>query len=123
MLAGAVLMYHDSKGIKHIICYFSCKLNQYQKYIILPLRKRLWHWCYVALQHFDVYLNITKCLILVYTDHYPLVFVNKMKNHGQRLLRWRLLLQEYDMDNISITQNVLADVLSREGIPWSERDV
>ena len=29
--AGTVLMQHDSKGIDHAICYFSCKFNQYQK--------------------------------------------------------------------------------------------
>ena len=52
----------------------------------------------LTLQHFDVYLNTTKYPIVVHTDHNPLVFINKMKNYNQRLLRWGLLLQEYDMD-------------------------
>ena len=115
--AGAVLMQHDSKGTEHPICYFSHKFNQHQKNYSTIEKVTLA--LVLALQHFDVYLNTTKYPIVVHTDHNPLVFVNKMKNHNQRLLRWGLLLQEYDMDNHHIKgkQNVLADALSRVEIP------
>ena len=115
--AGAVLMQHDSKGIEHPICYFSRKFNQYQKNYSTIEKEALA--LVSALQHFDVYLNTTKYPIVVHTDHNPLVFINKMKNHYQRLLRWGLLLQEYDMDihHIKGKENVLADVLSRVEIP------
>ena len=110
--AGAVLMQHDSKGIEHPICYFSCKFNQHQKNYSTIKKETLA--LVLALQHFDVYLNTTKYPIVVHTDHNPLVF-NKMKNHNQWLLRWGLLLQEYNMDihQIKGKENVLADALSR----------
>ena len=37
----------------------------------------------LSLQNFDVYLSTTEHSILVYTDHNPLIFINKMKNHNQ----------------------------------------
>ena len=111
--AGTVLMQHDSKGIENPICYFSRKFNQHQKNYSTIEKETLA--LVLALQHFDVYLNTTKYPIVVHTDHNPLVFINKMKNHNQRLLRWGLLLQEYDMDihHIKGKENVLADALSR----------
>ena len=115
--AGAVLMQHDSKGIEHPVCYFSRKFNQHQKNYSTIEKEALA--LVLAVQHFDVYLNTTKYPIAVRTDHNPLVFINKMKNHNQRLLRWGLLLQEYDMDihHIKGKENVLADALSRVEIP------
>ena len=69
----------------------------------------------LALQHFDVYLNTTVLPVLVYTDHNPLTFVNKLKEKNQRLLRWSLTLQEYDLDirHVRGKDNVIADALSR----------
>ena len=68
-----------------------------------------------ALQHFDVYLNPTVYPILVYTDHNPLTFMHKMRNKNQRLTRWSLLLQEYDVivKHFNGKDNVIADALSR----------
>ena len=111
--AGAVLMQFDSNGIEHPVCYFSHKFNQHQKNYSTIEKETLA--LVLSLQHFDVYLNTTKYPIMVYTDHNPLVFINKMKNHNQRLLRWGLLLQEYDMDicHIKGKENVIADALSR----------
>ena len=111
--AGAVLMQFDSNEIEHPVCYFSRKFNQHQKNYYTIEKENLA--LVLSLQHFDVYLNTTKYTIMLYTDHNPLVFINKMKNHNQRLLRWGLLLQEYDMDirHIKGKENVIADVLSR----------
>ena len=36
--------------------------------------------------------------IVVFRDHNPPTFIHKMKNENQRLLRWSLLLQEYNLD-------------------------
>ena len=53
--------------------------------------------------------------LVVYTDHNPLVFLNKMKNKNRRLLNWSLLLQEYNLDvkHIKGINNACADALSR----------
>ena len=59
----------------------------------------------LALQHFEVYV--------VYSDHNPLVFLHKLKDKNQRLLRWSLILQEYVLDirHIKGKDNVIADYL------------
>ena len=82
-------------GTEHPICYFSRKFNQHQKNYSTIEKETLA--LVLALRHFDVYLATTKYPIVVYTDHNPLVFINKMKSQNQRLLRWGLLLQKYDI--------------------------
>ena len=59
--------------------------------------------------------NITVHPIFVFTDHNPLTFLHKMSNKNQRLTRWSLLLQEYDIviQHIKGKDNVIADALSR----------
>jgi hypothetical protein len=71
----------------------------------------------LSLQHSEVYLSVCSSDVIVYTDHNPLTFINKMKNKNQRLLRWSLLLQEYNLDirHIRGKDNVIADALSRIG--------
>ena len=55
--------------------------------------------------------------IKVYTDHNPLNFLKTMKNKNknQRLVRWSLALQEYNLEiqHIPGSENVVADALSR----------
>ena len=53
--------------------------------------------------------------VVVYTDHNPLVFINKMKNKNQRILRWSLMLQEHNLDicHVKGKDNVIPDALSR----------
>lgn len=110
---GAVLAQNDENEVPRPISYFSKKLNSYQKNYSTIEKECLA--IVLALQHFDVYLNTTVKSILVLSDHNPLVFLPKMKNHNQRLLRWCLLLQEYNLEirHIPGRQNVVADVLSR----------
>jgi len=81
--AGAVLLQEDAKGIEHPIGYFSHKLNASQKNYSTSGKETLA--LVMALQHFDFYLTPTQFPVQVYTDHNPLVFLNKNKN--QRLLR------------------------------------
>ena len=110
--AGAVLMQRDVKGIEHPICYYSRKFDSHQKNYSTIEKETLA--LVLALQHFDVYLNTTKHPIVVYTDHNPLTFINKMKNHNQLLLRWGLLMQGYPLDirHVRGKENVVADALS-----------
>ncbi|ESO91478.1 hypothetical protein LOTGIDRAFT_105775, partial [Lottia gigantea] len=49
--------------------------------------------------------------IEVFTDHNPLVFLHKMKNKNQRLMRWSLSLKEFSI--VNILDNIIADALSR----------
>ena len=69
----------------------------------------------LVLEHFDVYLGSTPFKIKVYTDHNPLTFLKTMKNKNQRLVRWSLALQEYNLEiqHIPGSENVVPDALSR----------
>ena len=112
--AGAVLLQEDSKGIDHPISYVSHKFNASQRNYSTSEKEALA--LVFALQHFDFYVNPAQFPIQVYTDHNPLVFVNKVRNKNQHLWRWSLALQSYDLDihHIAGRDNVLADALLRE---------
>lgn len=51
----------------------------------------------LSLQHFEVYSGSSSHPITVYTDHNALVFLAQMKNSNQRLMRWSLLLQDFNI--------------------------
>ena len=110
---GTALFQESDDGVDRVVCYFSKKLTKSQKNYSTIEKECLA--LLLALQHFDVYLNVTLHPILVYTDHNPLTFLCKMSNKNQRLTRWSLLLQEYDIIiyHIKGKDNVIADALSR----------
>ena len=110
--AGSVLM-QEKNGIDHPISYFSKKFTKSQRNYSTVEKECLA--LLLSLQHFDVYLSTTVHSILVFTDHNPLIFINKMKNKNARLTRWSLLLQEFNIQicHIKGTENVFADTLSR----------
>ena len=89
---------------------FSKKFDEHQRKYSTIEKEAL-----LSVQHFDVYLNTTLMPVLVYTDHNPLVFLHKMRDRNQRLLRWSLTLQEYNLQmcHIKGKDNVIADALSR----------
>ncbi len=68
----------------------------------------------LALQHFEVYVTSGQFPVEVFTDHNPVPFLSKLKNKNQRLTRWSLFLQEYNLDvkHIPGKQNMAADALS-----------
>ena len=69
----------------------------------------------LALRHFEIYVYPTNEAVKIYTDHNPLIFISKMSGKNQRILRWSLELQKYNLDinHIRGKENVLADALSR----------
>ena len=113
--AGGVLLQEDDSGVDHPVCYlyFSKKFNKHQKKYSTVEKEclSLIH----ALQHFEIYLISSSSPIVVFSDHNPLSFVHKMKNKNQRLLRWSLMLQEYNLDirHIKGKDNSIPDALSR----------
>ena len=109
----AVLVQEASDGLDHPVSYFSKKFLKYQKNYSVVEKETLG--LVLALEHFDVYLGSTPFKIKVYTDHNPLTFLKTMKNKNQRLVRWSLALQEYNLEiqRIPGSENVVADALSR----------
>ena len=110
---GAVLLQESSQKVDHPISYFSQKFNKHQRGYSTCEKEILA--LILALQHFEFYLSSAMHPIEVYTDHNPLVFLGKMRNKNQRLLRWSLQLQEYNITiaHIRGCDNVIADALSR----------
>ncbi len=110
---GAVLTQQGADGIEHPVSYFSRKLDKAQKNYATVEKEALS--LLLALKHYDVYLGSTPHTVQVFTDHNPLVFVHRMKLQNQRLLRWSLTLQEYNIEisHVKGTENVIADALSR----------
>ena len=111
--AGAVLLQEQPNGVDHPIAYYSKKFNKHEKNYSTIEKECLG--LILALQHFEAYLNPTCETILVFTDHNPLVFINRMKYKNRRILRWGLILQEYDVEirHIPGKENVISDCLSR----------
>lgn len=111
--AGAVLLQEDSTGIDHPISYFSRKFNKYQLRYSTIEKETLS--LLLALQHFEVYLGSTSVPVIVFTDHNPLVFLSRMYNHNQRLMRWALMVQDFNLEirHKKGSENVFADALSR----------
>ena len=110
---GSVLLQEDEEGVDHPVCYHSRKLDSAQRNYSTVEKECLA--IVMTLKHFEVYLSTTKHPILVFTDHNPLVFLDRMKTSNQRLLRWSLALQEYDIQVLYIKgkDNVIANALSR----------
>ena len=110
---GAVLQQEDGIGVLHPIAYFSKKFDRHQKNYSTVEKETLA--LVLALQHFEVYLSITKHPILVFTDHNPLTFVRTLRNKNQRIMRWSLVLEAHLLvvKHIKGTLNVVADALSR----------
>ena len=111
--AGGVLLQEYDNGVDHPVCYFSKKFNKHQKNYSTVEKECLS--LILALQHFEVYLTSSSSPIFVFSDHNPLTFIHKMKNKNQKLLRWSLLLQEYNLDirHIRGKDNIIPDALSR----------
>lgn len=111
--AGAVLLQQDKSGLDHPVCYFSRKFNKCQTNYATIEQEALA--LLLALQHFEVYIGSSALPVTVYTDHNPLVFLHRMYNQNQRLMRWALIVQNYNLEicHKKGSENMLADALSR----------
>ena len=110
---GAVPLQEDNDGIDHPVCYFSKKFNKHQKNYSTIEKECLA--LILAIQQFEVYLTSSTSPIVVFSDHNHLSFLHKLKNKNKRLLRWSLLLQEFNLDirHIKGKDNIIPDALSR----------
>ncbi|XP_071502498.1 uncharacterized protein [Diadema antillarum] len=109
---GAVLLQDDDNGHSKPVCFFSKKLNRHQQKYSTVEKECLS--VVLAVQHFEAYLNGGRDIV-VYTDHKPLIFLERFKHKNQRLFRWSLILQLYPLRIVHIAgkDNKLADALSR----------
>ena len=110
--AGSVLMQKNGNGVYHPVSYFSKKFSKHQKNHSTIEKECLS--LILALQHFEVYLASLSSPTVVFSDHNPLNFIHKVKNKNQRLFRWSLLLQKYNLDirHIKGKDNIISDALS-----------
>lgn len=111
--AGAVLIQEDAQSVEHPVSYFSHKFSKGQlSYSTIEKEALALLW---ALQHFEVYVGSSALPVIVYTDHNPLTFLSNMSSSNQRLLRWALKLQDFNLQvqHIKGTDNIVADALSR----------
>ncbi|KAM1376157.1 hypothetical protein ACFX2F_037927 [Malus domestica] len=119
---GAVLGQRKNKQ-PHVIYYASRTLNDAQLNYS-TIEKELLAVVF-ALDKFRSYLIGTK--FIVFTDHAALKYLFTKKEAKPRLIRWMLLLQEFDIEirDKKECENVVADHLSRlvrneESLPISE---
>ena len=107
-----VLLQDDELGLEHPVCYFKKNDNFQRNYNTIEKEAFA---LLLSLRHFDVYLGSCGYPIIVYTDHNPLTFIVRMKNHSMSLLRWALVLQECDLKIVQnkCSENVIAAALSR----------
>lgn len=107
---GAVLM-QEEEGVLHPVFYASRKLNVCERnYSTIEKECLALVW---AIKRFHLYLFGTH--FIVQTDHQPLQYLSKSKSSNSRLMRWSLLLQEYEfhIQYIKGRENVGADFMSR----------
>ncbi|CAN6695163.1 unnamed protein product [Malus baccata var. baccata] len=119
---GAVLGQRKNKH-SHVIYYASRTLNDAQLNYSTTEKELLT--VVFALDKFRSYLIGTK--VIVFTDHAALKYLFTKKEAKPRLIRWMLLLQEFDIEirDKKGCENVVADHLSRlvreeESLPISE---
>jgi len=98
-------------NIEHPVCYYSKRLDVHQQRYSTVEKEALA--LVLAVRVFSPYFGAQP--VTVYTDHSPLQFVQRMSNFNQKLLRWALELQQY---NINIVHragklNLIPDILSR----------
>jgi hypothetical protein len=98
-------------GLEHPVCYYSKRLDIHQQRYSTVEKEALG--LVLAVRVFSPYFGSQP--VTVYTDHSPLQFINKMSNYNQKLLRWALELQQYNLNIVHRPgrNNLIPDILSR----------
>lgn len=101
-------------GIEHPICYYSKRLNSHQQNYA-TIEKEAYA-LILAVRMFSVYFGAHP--VTVYTDHSPLQFLKNMANYNQKLLRWSLELQQFNLHIVHRPgkHNLIPDILSRRPV-------
>ncbi|XP_042457800.1 uncharacterized protein LOC122041967 [Zingiber officinale] len=107
---GAVLAQRVD-GAPHVICYASKTLEAAQANYTTTEKELLY--IVFALDKFRSYLLCSH--VIVFSDHAALKYLLKKPDAKPRLIRWMLLLQEFDVEirDRSGRENLVADHLSR----------
>jgi serine protease inhibitor ecotin len=111
-LGGCLFQITDE--VEHPICYMSRKLSAAEVRYSTIEKEALA--LVVGVRAFSVYFGSAP--VVVYTDHSPLQFINRMANSNAKLLRWSLELQQYSLRIIHRkgVDNTLPDILSRPSV-------
>jgi hypothetical protein len=108
---SAVLSQQDDDDKEHPVCYISRKLLQREMhYPIIEKECLAIVWGVTKLHHYLAFREF-----IIETDHQPLIWLDRVKNTNQKLLRWSLLLQQYaySIRHRSGKKNSNADFFSR----------
>jgi hypothetical protein len=118
---GAVLMQVNSGGETQIVSTASRVLNPAEQRYTVAEQELLG--ITFALEKFRLYVYRNK--IHLNTDNKALTFLNRCTLTSNRIARWVLQLQEYDLEikHISGVENHLADVISRNPGGLNETEI
>lgn len=110
-VAVGACLFQVIDGMEHPVCYYSKRLDIHQRRYS-TIEKEAFA-LLSATRTFSVYFGSQP--VVVFTDHSPLQFLHKMANYNQKLLRWSLELQQYNLSirHRSGKNNLLPDILSR----------
>ena len=112
---GAIL-FQMQNGIKRIIAYASRAFPKSEQAWGIPQQEA--HAIYWAVtQQFSYYVRATNKAFRVHTDHKPCLAMQVNKVASERMYRWALALQEYNMQifHVSGAKHSDADAISRLG--------
>ena len=110
-VAMGAYLFQTVDNIVHPICYYSKRLNVHQQNYATVEKEAFA--LLSAVRVFNIYFGSHP--VTVYSDHSPLQFLSKMSNHNQKLLRWSLELQQYNLNIVHRPgkENLIPDILSR----------
>lgn len=108
---GAILMQPDDQGVKHVVAYYSRRLNPAEERYSASEQECLA--VVESLEHFHVYVHGKH--VEIQTDHSALQWLFSIKNPSSRLFRWsiRMSVYKYTIKHRAGSKNEAPDALSR----------